>query len=190
MAIKTFSVGEVLTANDTNTFLANSGLVYIDQKTISGTTTNVSSVFTSTYDNYRVLIQNPTNTAAGEFYLKYLTGTTTVTTTSNYFWAYRGWTSGGAGAEDQANSNANGFLGWTTAAGGGQGAIAIDIFAPNMTQRTIANVHTTFLGSGVYGVRVGILAWDTTTAFTGFQITSGGGSTLTGTVTVYGYRKP
>ena len=29
MAIKTFTTGEVLTASDTNTYLANAGLVYI-----------------------------------------------------------------------------------------------------------------------------------------------------------------
>jgi hypothetical protein len=34
MAIKTFTTGEVLTAADTNTYLANSGLVYV--KTHSG----------------------------------------------------------------------------------------------------------------------------------------------------------
>jgi hypothetical protein len=39
MAIKTFTTGEVLTASDTNTYLANSGLVYVKSQTIgSGVT--------------------------------------------------------------------------------------------------------------------------------------------------------
>jgi hypothetical protein len=56
MAIKTFTTGEVLTASDTNTYLANSGLVYITSATLSATA--LDGIFTSDYDNYRIVISN------------------------------------------------------------------------------------------------------------------------------------
>ena len=58
MAIKTFSSGEVLTASDTNTYLNNGGLVYIAGGSATNTSAlDVNSVFSSTYDNYRVVLQ-------------------------------------------------------------------------------------------------------------------------------------
>jgi hypothetical protein len=56
MAIKTFTTGEVLTASDTNTYLANSGLVYITSTTFSGAaTTNTDGCFSDKYDSYRLI---------------------------------------------------------------------------------------------------------------------------------------
>ena len=58
MAIKTFTTGEVLTAADTNTYLANSGLVYVKSQTIGSavSSVNVTSAFSSTYDNYVITL--------------------------------------------------------------------------------------------------------------------------------------
>ena len=57
MAVKTFTTGEVLTAADTNTYLANSGLVYITATTFTASSSiSVNSCFTSTYQNYLVII--------------------------------------------------------------------------------------------------------------------------------------
>ena len=60
MAVKTFTTGEVLTASDTNTYLNNGGLVYISGTTVGTgvSSVTVSSAFSSTYDNYRVIINN------------------------------------------------------------------------------------------------------------------------------------
>jgi hypothetical protein len=61
MAIKTFTTGEVLTASDTNTYLANSGLVYIKSQTIREQLQvfRMTVAFSSdTYDNYKILICN------------------------------------------------------------------------------------------------------------------------------------
>lgn len=65
MAIKTFTTGEVLTASDTNTFLANAGLVYV----AGGTFSNVGSFdmtgFSSTYDFYQFQINVTRHTTNG-----------------------------------------------------------------------------------------------------------------------------
>ena len=61
MAIKTFTTGEVLTASDTNTYLANAGLDYITGTTFSGSTATyirLVDCFNSKYDNYRIVFSN------------------------------------------------------------------------------------------------------------------------------------
>jgi hypothetical protein len=59
MAIKTFTTGEVLTASDTNTYLANSGLVYVTDAAFTGVTSvsMPANTFTTTYKNFRVVLQ-------------------------------------------------------------------------------------------------------------------------------------
>ena len=44
MAIKTFTSGAVLTAADTNTYLTNSGLVYIAQGELTSATASLSTL--------------------------------------------------------------------------------------------------------------------------------------------------
>ena len=66
MAVKTFTAGETATAADTNTYLANSGLVYIKEQTIGngvGSVT-VSNAFSATYDNYVININVTTSSAS------------------------------------------------------------------------------------------------------------------------------
>ena len=67
MAIKTFTTGEVLTASDTNTYLANAGLVYVTSATIGTAVSSVtvSNCFSSTYDAYRIVITGGVGTTAG-----------------------------------------------------------------------------------------------------------------------------
>lgn len=73
MAIKTFSVSEVLTASDTNTYLANAGLVYVTQVTVGSgvSSVTISNCFSSTYDNYRVIYQAGSASATAELLLKF-----------------------------------------------------------------------------------------------------------------------
>jgi hypothetical protein len=56
MAIKTFTTGEVLTASDTNTYLANSGLQYVDGATFAGAASFDVTGFTSDYLFYELRI--------------------------------------------------------------------------------------------------------------------------------------
>ena len=184
MTFPVFSTGEVLRAQDMNAV----GLWRVGGGAVSGTTTNFVGCFTSDYTVYRVVIDQPTNTAAGEYYIRYLTGTT-ATSTNAYRWAYNGHTSAGAGYSSNSAANLNGFLGWETPATGGFGGITLDIFSPNIVTRTLANVSAAFNISGAYATRNGMIVWEGNDQFTGLQISSGGGSSLAGNVSIYGYRK-
>ena len=57
MAIKTFTANSVLTAADTNTYLANSGLVYVTSQTVGTAVASVtvSSAFNSSFDSYKIV---------------------------------------------------------------------------------------------------------------------------------------
>jgi len=92
MAIKTFTTGEVLTASDTNTYLANAGWVYVNSGTFTGqTAVQVNSVFTSTYSNYKLVFENM-GTAAGTHGANIQLTASGTASTANYSYGAQYWT--------------------------------------------------------------------------------------------------
>ena len=181
MAIKTFTSGEVLTAADTNTYLANSGLVYITSSAISGATTTVSNCFSSQYDNYRVLITTTASSAAGAVPVYLRPGGANSSYGGSVIRSY------GTTVNALANPGDSYLIGYMTTTSH-QFSFAGDIFNPNLTVPTflqfqafgynsVDNVNYTG-GENLY----------TTTAYTSlvFGVSSG---TATGTITIFGYRK-
>ena len=205
MAIKTFTTGEVLTASDTNTYLANAGLVAVTPSAvtngtiISGTasatvnatqsTVVLKDVFSSTFDSYRVVISNLTmsSTAAGTIiYAKMHDGTNPAST--NYNWAFSRIDIAATTVAGVTNAlGTNGILvGYGT---GDKFGTTFDVVNPNLATHTIfpqvsgVNVSTgyIYIGAGMH---------QTSTAYTSLQLAISGANTMTGgTITVYGYRK-
>jgi len=188
MAIKTFTTGEVLTASDTNTYPANSGLVYIATKTWTSVSADqqLDNCFSSTYDNYRIVFNGTGNQSTPTVvFLRYVDGTTpdAVATyaytesivvggpsTSLYF----------SGAS--ATSTGVGFVGDT------QSSFSCDIYSPNLASNTTSTSHCNVFGTVNY--RNGQITGTklTTTQYEGIFLGRGAGS-WAGTLTVYGYRK-
>ena len=180
MAIKTFTTGEVLTAADTNTYLANSGLVYITQVALtSGTSVTVSNCFSSTYNSYRVVGNfSRDGASSGYSFLRmgpagdsYMSGEQSIWNSStrtgdNGNDAYCFLTSGGTASIQGANS------------------FSSDIHAPNLAR--YAYIHTEGAGYS-YRTRTDIQVANTT-QHTGFTFLLGTGSFTGGSLTVYGYR--
>jgi hypothetical protein len=186
MAIKTFTTGEVLTAADTNTYLANSGLVCISTTSLTGVTNTISNVFSTTYDAYRVVCTNINNASTTERTITLRFGTDA---TSNYdFWTQfmygAGPTSGVAGTTN--GTSATLFI---MSQQSGQG-FSMDIYNPFQAINTNYTHQATVYQSGVGGyiVRQGGGVHKVASSFTGFQI-NGQTDNLSGSVTVYGYRK-
>ena len=191
MAIKTFTTGEVLTAADTNTYLANSGLVYITSATASGTAQfiNIASCFSSTYDSYRILVTScGSASSAVSVGFQMLNGTTPYTA-SNYSFAFAGYTTLGG-------SNNNGYNADTKASfincygAVMNGGASFDCHQPYLAKQTQFLGHSTAVNSGLngYDMRSGMMLVETATSYDGLRITTTGGN-LSGTFTVYGYRK-
>jgi hypothetical protein len=180
MAIKTFTTGEVLTASDTNTYLANSGLVYISSTTVGTAVSSVtvSSVFSSTYDSYRVLYTGGVKSTDGAIGMT-LSGVTTGYYESFVYGNYAGTTVTNYGVSAGAS--------WTDVGGGYSGAALVDmtLYGPNLS-----------LATNGFGVVRYSTYWGTatmlntnTTQSTGFTISCGAGTMTGGTIAVYGFRK-
>jgi hypothetical protein len=179
MPVPDFSPGEVLTAaamDSIGLWKIASGTV-----TLSTTPTQITGVFSSTYRNYRLILNSSARSTANRFDMRYLVGATQ--TTVNYY-------QGGIGAQYATNAtvymqrsnNDSTFFGQS---GVIQQNAIIDIIAPNLAAAT---VHTGQLIDRETAFAYSFGGVNTTTnAFTGFQL-----STNTGTITmnyqVFGYR--
>ena len=189
MAIKTFTTGEVLTAADTNTYLANSGLVYIAQASAtSGSTLSVNNCFSSTYSNYRILVDNFQPATAGRALKIRMRVGGSDATGSDYASAFAGIYTDGSLTNDASASQTSADIGiYNSANTVPFGASSIDIFGPNRAERTYMTINA-ILYNSQFGSRVGLAEHNLTTAYTGFTLLPSGGDFLNVRVWVYGYR--
>jgi hypothetical protein len=182
MAIKTFTTGEVLTAADTNTYLANSGLVYITSGTFSQADCKVQGCFSATYDNYRLVISNFTTSGgnrATAFQL--LQGATALGNNYNFggfyctYGAANGTVTGSAQAYWQTFSTAA-----STDSGG-----TIEIQRPFISDQTTYQLLGTNYDAyyAQAGNNTNVASCD------GFRITNLSSDTNAFSYAVYGYRK-
>lgn len=192
MAVKTFSVGEVLTAADTNTYLANGGLVYVT----TGTLTTVSSTnylkitgaFPSAYDSFRLVI-NGTGSAPASLVMRFGTGGTAAIT--NYFYAHPYWysTAGGDGVVRSTGGQSSMVIGFFS--GAVRTSISLDVFRPNQAETTQVagqgvGQNNASLGNAVFSI---FGYHNTATAYDELYLGTNGADTFTGTCQIYGYRK-
>jgi len=183
MAIKTFTTGEVLTASDTNTYLANSGLVFVKSQTVGTgvSSVTVSDAFSSTYDNYKIIYSGGGGSAG--IYLTFQLGSTT----TNYFGSLFGSAyATGAFIGIGVNSGAN--FPYAGLASTNYATMSVELYGPNLAKSTNFSAGWTFnLTSTGYSYFLGEQA--ATTQFTAFTVGTSSGTITGGTITVYGYRK-
>jgi hypothetical protein len=180
MAVKTFTAGNVLTASDTNTYLANSGLVYVKQVTVGSAVASiaVADAFSATYENYKITYTNGASSATTVINFS-LTGSTN----GHYAVMLYNPYAGGAGAAVYSNNRAN----WTHAGGGvaNNPNLNIELQMPFLAKPTF------MFGNYNDGTNTGMITGyqSQATSFTGFTFAPDTGTFTGGTVTVYGYRK-
>jgi hypothetical protein len=179
MSFPSFSVGEVLTAADMNAV----GLWKIASGTLSLTTTptNVTGVFSSTYKQYRLLLNVTNKSASIRVDMKYIVGTTATSTA--YYQA-------GIGSDYTANATlyyqrSNNDPQLYGIASSALLSASLDIYNPNKAALTMH--HGTIVDANFgFPYMVGG-SQNSSTQFTGFQL-----FTSTGTATVeyqvFGYR--
>jgi hypothetical protein len=162
-----------------------SGLTLITRQAYtSALTINVDNVFSSTYDNYRIIVRNSAGNIPG--ISMRLRVSSADNTTSNYtttvIEAISGTTYAFGRYDVSQSSFYNGSIAFT-----GTSMWSFDVASPNLTQ------ETQFIGNNAQidgGFRSGTIAgiFNATTSFTGFSL-YGASGTATGVVTVYGYQK-
>jgi hypothetical protein len=183
MAIKTFTTGEVLTAADTNTYLANSGLVFVKQQTIGSgvSSVTVSDAFSSTYDNYKILISGGASSGSDNLTFQFAGITTT-----NYY--------GGATGVNYLSSAFTGqginaqtkfpYAGWH---GGANLQAEITVHNAFLAKNKWFHAFPVVISGVGFGTTVG--ECNIATSQTGFVITPTSGTLSGGIIVVYGYRK-
>jgi len=179
MAIKTFTTGEVLTAADTNTYLANSGLVYVTSATIGTAVSSVtvSNCFSATYDHYRIIISGGVASTQNNLGLQ-LSGITG--SVYNQLGYYQLW--GSSTRFDYAGTSTNVIACDCSATA----YIAdVELKNPFASLRKFGNTMSQSTNNQ-YSMPFYI---NSTTSATGFTLTTGSGTLTGGTIIVYGYRK-
>jgi hypothetical protein len=137
MPDQVFTSGQILTASQMSSLQSNIGLTFIKaQSATSGTTMDITSAFSSSFDNYRVIISDlrSTGSAAG---ITMTLGTPSAVT-SGYYWAatYLSGYSNGASVTAIGGSNAANFDLNMVCQGSTASYCAIEIASPNKATTT------------------------------------------------------
>jgi hypothetical protein len=183
MSIKTFTANSVLTAADTNTYLANSGLVYVTSATVGTAVSSVTvtGAFNSTYDNYKIVMSGGTCSSTAVVNLT-IGGSTTGYYGILLYATYLSATPLAAGT-----NNASSMLYVGGCGTAGQAITAdFDLLNPYLAQYSRI-VGAQYSDSTYYGTTQG--EHRVATSYSSFSLAPGVGTMTGGTITVYGYRK-
>lgn len=181
--------GQVLTADSTASTgmkwgTATSGLNLSTTQSFSAASTlNVNSIFSSTYDNYRVIIKITSSTASNALMRLRVSGADN--TTTNYNWAC--FESNSGGVANRYGASQNGFFNGSDVNVAVGNILVMDFVSPNLSERTTINYQNGGVNTGSRGT-IGILTFNDTTVFDGFSLVCSSGN-ITGSVTVFGYGK-
>lgn len=180
MAVYTFTQGEKLTANLANTYMANGGLVYVTQASISASAGyTFTNCFSSTYDSYRITVNSLTGSAAASN-LRIRIGTAN---TGYYGSQYYDLYTGGSTGTSRFN-NAAQFTVTNYTNANDESMSTFDLMNPQKAKRT--SWAGNFYGDGYSGWFGGTLA--NTTQYTDLQFLPNAG-TFTAIIRIYGYRE-
>ena len=183
MAIKTFTDNTSLPASDINTYLTNSGLVFVKQQTVGNAvaTVTVSSAFSTDYDNYRITFAGCTPSATDSFRLMISSGATNDHYATMFYDLFTGLSTGTIRVNNGASIYAV-----LNEAGNKTAQFSCDILSPFLAQPTVITGES--YGRGYYCDFGGTRA--ASTSYTSFTIAVDGAGTMTGgIITVFGYRK-
>ena len=171
-----YTSGDVLTAADLN---ASSGLVLVKTQTVGSSVTSVTltDAFSSTFENYRIVMALPSFTTTGAG-LNFQFGTTA---TGYYGSMRRDLYSGGLSDFVRTNNGSSLTIGQVDTSWGGV-TVSMDVFRPN--SNTVNSINGMSFGRGYACWFAG--ARDSA-VFTGFTISVGDGTFTGGTIRVYGY---
>ena len=159
------------------------GLALLSDTTISSgsSSVTVSSVFSSSYANYKILIHNIRGSASADIRFKFAAGG------NGYYWASRSKSIAGSTDDDNGNYFGTGTDWWigyvSSSTNIGQG-VELNLFQPNIADKTgFSGIGT---GQGYQYICGGYN--NKTTQFTGFTINPASGTFSQGEIRVYGVK--
>jgi len=169
-----YSSGDVLTAADLN---ASSGLVLVKSQSIGSgvSSVTVTDAFSSTFDNYRVIVSGVDASATAGLNLQF------GTTTTGYYFTRRYYKWDGSNGYELGNNG--GYIAIGTTDTLSNTSVEMTVYEPNRTARCA--VSGQFFGGGYSGWFGGTET--SSTAQTAFTLAPGTGTLSGGTIRVYGY---
>lgn len=178
MGYPVFAAGDVLNASDMNAV----GLWLVKTQTVGTgvSTVDVTSCFSSTYDNYFIAYSN-VDFSVDATGLLFRFGTTASPVTTNYKFGGRYWNYSSTGADVIQSNPGNWEVGGTETDIISNGFF---VYGPNLASRSTyaaqyARSDSSFVFSGIH---------DAATQHTGFYLYPSSGTMTGGTIRVYGYR--
>ena len=174
------TAGQILTSAYVNNNI-NSGLTYIKQQTIGSAVSSVtvSDAFSTTYDNYKIMVSGGVGSTLSSLELKL--GASATGYSSGIVYATYGLTTA-SGASDN-NASQFSYAGYATT---GFISFSLDVINPFLAKATVFGPVTWAAGT-VAGT--GTAIHNVATSYTAFTITANSGTLTGGTIFVYGYRK-
>jgi hypothetical protein len=177
------TAGSILTASQVNTYMINSGLVYLSTTTITASGQNIPNAFNDSYTNY-LIVCNEFVTSATNAIVGFRLGSSTTRTEYSYGGTNVNTSSGGISADYSAAAT-SAFIGYTKGVPGGNQSYIFNLLGPQTATR---KTWSTTWGNGQYlGQTSGVDSL--ASAQTDINFIVGSGSLTGGTVTIYGYRK-
>lgn len=154
------------------------GLVRVGGGTLSGASTTFSTIFSATYDAYKIVLSNLSATAGAAVQM------TLGATTTGYYYASSAALFTNANYSVQVGES-NGAK-WVVVGNlnSSTGGATIELVNPFLSVKTMFSADFVSTGGGAGGVVSGYL--DNTTSYTAFTLAPASGN-LTGTVNIYGY---
>jgi hypothetical protein len=181
MADQVFTSGQVLTAAQMSSLQSNIGLAYITEVAITGATTTVSGCFSSSFTNYKIVVDLTASAAAGA---------SAVTLQLNGLssgYAYNNVRNYGATINALTDAAGTSYLLGSTASSPCTFATSIEVFKPNLAATTTFTHNSHGWNSSDYIWYGGGCSVNNTTQYTGVVLSIAGGGT--GKIFVYGYRQ-
>lgn len=177
MTYPVFASGDVLNASDMNAV----GLWLVKTQTVgtAQTSTTVSSVFSSSYDNYKVILSG-IDWSVADTTVQFQPGG--VSSLNYYGGGYYQIFGGGLNAFS-LNAGAAGGVGITSTEPNG---LVVDVLNPFVAQRTYM-IGSLMIGQNYVANYSSMLA--TNTSYTSLVVSPASGTMTGGTISVYGYKK-
>ena len=166
----------------------NVGMVLLNTTTFtSQTTVNIDNVFTSQFRNYRVVCAITGTSGSPQIQGQWRSGGVSTVGTA-YLYGYTNINNGGTASNSAQNGGGSWLFNFGSSANPNQHFI-MDITNPQVNTRTLGTLQIMGYDGGSFQSRNGAMIHDAVTQFDGISIFTGSAVTITGEVSVYGYRK-
>lgn len=166
------------------------GLVFITTATASNTSSilNIVGCFSSTYDNYRIVMTNVSTPVPNSIYFRALNGSTAATGV-NYSYSNYGLSTRASSISASNYDQTKGYLGFDCY-NAESNVGSFDIYHPFLVKRTFLYGNTQGLNSGFNGFnfRTAGAMYDAGVSIDGIQFLTDSAN-LTASISIYGYKK-